>query len=67
MTFAEFHNGLRILTSIDQYEVEAFMPGDDAWRSFCRDPFRYFIRADDETADAIWRIIEARQSKRTAA
>ncbi len=65
MTFAEFHNALRILTSIDQCELEdagVIKPGDMAsWGPFSRDPFRWFIRADDETAAKLWAIIERRQ------
>ena len=60
MTQAQFHNALRILTSIDFHEVQDVLPDGAAWQSFRTDPFRFFIRADDETADAIWRVIERR-------
>ncbi|KAF0102186.1 MAG: hypothetical protein FD144_2621 [Rhodospirillaceae bacterium] len=67
MTFAEFHNCLRILTSIDKHElVEAgvIKPEDTAaWLSFTRDPHRWFIRADDATATKLWAIIERRQRR----
>ena len=67
MTFAEFHNALRILTSIDRHELEAagaMEPGDDkAWTAFRGDPFRWFIRADDERAGKVWAIIERRQRR----
>lgn len=71
MSFAEFHNGLRVLLNIDRHELEAAGIIDradhNAWGTFHRDPFRWFIRASDEQAERLWRIIQARQSKRTAA
>ena len=67
MTFAEFHNALRILTSIDRDELEAagvIKTNDhNAWGTFTRDPFRWFIRADDATAAKLWAIIERRQRR----
>ncbi|HQS14975.1 hypothetical protein [Reyranella sp.] len=67
MTFAEFHNALRILTSIDRHELEAagvIKAGDhNAWGTFTRDPFRWFIRADDASAAKLWGIIERRQRR----
>ena len=67
MTFAEFHNALRILTSIDRHELEAagvIKAGEhNAWGTFTRDPFRWFIKADDTTAAKIWAIIERRQRR----
>ena len=71
MMLAEFHNALRILTSIDRYELVAFKVLDqddgDAWHAFRTDPFRWFIRADDEQAERLWRIIQARQNRTMAA
>lgn len=65
MTFAIFHNSLRILTSIDMHELEAagiIKHGDlNAWGTFRRDPFRWFIRADDVAARKLFGIIEQRQ------
>lgn len=65
MTLAEFHNALRILTSIDRHELEAarvIAQGDNnAWGNFRRDPFRWLIRADDRMAERLWNIIERRQ------
>ena len=59
-----FHNTLRILTSIDRHELEAagILPiGDhNAWGTFHRDPFRWFIRASDDQVDRLWAIIERR-------
>lgn len=62
----EFHNGLRILRSVDRDELEASLNErlpDRKWEKFSDDPYRFFIGADDETADAIWRCIAARQPK----
>lgn len=64
MTFAEFHNALRILTSIDHHELVAAGVNLDApnnWPVFRADPFRWFIRASDADAQKVWRIIERRQ------
>jgi len=71
MSVDEFHNGLRTLLSLDFSDlVKAGVFHDwqtDKWDQFQRDPFRFFIRTDEETADALWAIIQARQSKRKAA
>lgn len=71
MSMDEFHNGLRTLLSLDFSDlVRAGVFHDwqtDKWEQFQRDPFRFFIRTDEVTADAIWAIIQARQSKRKAA
>ncbi len=68
MTFAEFHNALRILASIDRCElIDAGALSDDdtgGWLAFRDDPWRWFVRAGDDEARAVWRIIEARQPKR---
>jgi len=67
MTFAEFHNALRILMSIDRHELEAAgvikARDHNAWGEFRRDPFRWLIRADDTDAPKIWAIIERRQGR----
>jgi hypothetical protein len=55
-----FHNSLRILRNIDQHET-GFTAGQ--WFAFNADPYGFFIRADDETAEKLWRLIEARQPK----
>ncbi len=50
MTFDEFHNGLRLLRSIDAHEV-----GDPHWYGeFQSAPYTFFIRCNDETAQIIW-------------
>ncbi len=68
MTFSEFHNALRILSSIDMRElVHAGAISDDdtgGWQSFRDNPWRWFIRAGDDEAAAVWRIIESRQPKK---
>ena len=63
----EFHNALRILLNIDFCDlVQAgiVQAHDNAhWEQFQRDPFRYFIRADDTTAERLWDCIESRQPR----
>lgn len=59
MNKAEFHNALRILLNLDRDDLP-FLDGR-AWQRFRTDPFRFFIRADDPTADRLWAAIEARQ------
>ena len=67
----EFHNGLRILLNLDfrdLVQAGVFKPNDDeAWQRFQRDPFRYFLRADEDAADRIWELIRSRQPDRRAA
>lgn len=67
MKFAEFRNALCILTSIDAHElVEAGVLGRPGlgragmWNDFLANPYRFLLRADDETAAKIWSIIERR-------
>lgn len=56
MTFEEFHNGLRLLNSIDASEL-----GDpEWWPDFQRDPYRFMVRCSDEDADVIWRAMKKR-------
>lgn len=66
MDLRGFHNRLRVMISIDRDELEAagvIARGDhNAWGTFQRDPFRWLIRADDETADKLWSVIERRAS-----
>lgn len=72
---ARFHNRLRILLNIEERELMEVGAGIDPDThhirgelidQFMADPFRTFIRADDPTAAAIWRIVEAREAKRKA-
>jgi len=64
MTLTEFHNALRVLTSIDADELEHAgvikVNDHNAWGTFRRDPFRWFIRADDATAAKLWEIVKRR-------
>jgi hypothetical protein len=61
-----FHNKLRIMLGIDAHEFALAGLTMEQWRRFDADPYRFFIRADDRTAAAIWSIIQARSSKRAA-
>lgn len=66
----DFHNRLRIMVGIDMHELVeagAIAANDrNAWESFRLDPYRFFIRADDDTALKIWSVIERRATKRGA-
>lgn len=68
MKFAEFHNGLRVLLNVDLPELERagiIRHGDhNAWGEFRRDPFRWFIRADDEKAKKLWALVKDRMGDR---
>lgn len=71
MSLEEFHNGLRILLNLDFDDLVRAGVFDehrvDEWEKFRLDPFRTFIRADEETAERIWELIQARQQHRRAA
>lgn len=61
MTLAEFHNGLRLLRSIDEHEVCAARASSaggvllpDRYEEFRRDPYRFFITCDDDEMAVIW-------------
>jgi len=56
-----FINRLRILMSLDRHELEPDLTWEQ-WRRFRTDPFRFLIRADDPTADAIWHAIVKRET-----
>lgn len=74
MTFEQFHNGLRLLRSIDLHElqaeglwVEAKDPRNDSewkawegWMKFRDNPHDFLIRCDDETAAKIWAVMVKR-------
>ena len=75
MDFDRFHNALRILHSIDGAEFDAAarecedgasLTLSPALSFFQKDPAGFFIRADDQSAQALWRIIERRQQRRAA-
>lgn len=63
MTLEQFHNGLRILRSIDAHEIG----NPDWWPAFQRDPYGFFVRCADETADVIWAAMVKRGATRRAA
>lgn len=71
MDLRDFHNRLRIMISIDRHELEAagvIAHGDhNAWGTFHRDPFRWLIRCDDESAAKLWALIERRAGVTPAA
>jgi hypothetical protein len=59
----QFLNGIKILHAIDKHEIEAKLkrPMDgDSWQAFRSNPSRYFMRACDAEAGAIWAVIEDR-------
>lgn len=55
MELQDFHNTVRKLFNVDHSAVP-WMSEDD-WPKFRDDPVRFFIKADDETADRLWSII----------
>jgi len=61
--FATFHNRLRRLLNIDRIELAAagVIPTEDRddWMQFRTDPFRFFIRLDDDRARLLWGLITA--------
>lgn len=66
MTQAEFSNALRILCSVDFYDVEDILHPSE-WKDFQKDPCRFWARADDVTQDKLWTVVEARAWKRKPA
>jgi hypothetical protein len=65
MTFMEFHNGLRVLINIDKPEFDmALGPlvSQSMWESFRDNPWRWFIKAPDRQAEAVFKVIEARNA-----
>lgn len=62
----DFHNRLRILSSIDFHElVQAGVVTDDAdgeaeWKAFRGNPWRWFIVCGDDEAEKLWALIEKR-------
>ena len=58
MTKHEFHNTLRKLFNIEWSQL-SFLT-DSQKDNFFENPPRFFIAADDETADKIWALLFAR-------
>ena len=58
MTLEDFLDGLQTLLALDLQEVSASgaMSEHDLarWNSFRADPARWLVRADEETARALW-------------
>jgi hypothetical protein len=67
LTFAEFHNALRIMLNLDQSDlVQAGVldaKDEQGWRNLSADPFRWFIRTSDARADRFWLLIKSRQPR----
>ncbi len=67
MTLREFLNALRILRSVDRYELIDAGVIDrldvSGWSLFKSDPFRWINLTDYKTAEKLWTIIEGRQPK----
>lgn len=75
ISFDEFHNGLRVLFSIDADEfIQAVHGGDGAppvrdseewqdWERFRDNPPVWFIKAPDERAQAIYAIVHERNAR----
>jgi hypothetical protein len=56
MTLEQFHNGIRLLYSIDAHEL-----GNPSWwEKFRDDPPQFFIRCDDERAAHIFAVMKKR-------
>ncbi len=64
---AAFSNVLWVMTSLDRHELEqaGVLPiGDhNAWGTFKRDPFRWYIRADDAAAGKMFALVMQRAAK----
>ncbi len=67
----EFHNLLRIMLNIGSYEIEeaGIFPtdSDDEFITFRRDPYRWFIHAEDDKARKMWALIQKRNSRQLTA
>lgn len=60
MELAEFHNTIRKLYNVDHHVIPWMSDAD--WPKFRDDPVRFFIRADDATADRLWDLIKPRDA-----
>lgn len=61
MTFAEFHDALRIIRAIDRHECPDAFVDAESWARFARDPFHWFIQAPHDKAALVWAVITMRQ------
>jgi hypothetical protein len=66
MTKDQFHNGLRLIHSIDSHEVGDGSEPPKWYMRFNRDPVGFFIRCDDDTAAIIWAAMEKRMPTRAS-
>jgi len=57
----QFINRIRSLYNIDRHKLPEL--STPQWHDFQDDPPRFLMRCDDETAEAIWRQVEARQAR----
>jgi hypothetical protein len=66
MTFEDFHHALRIMLNLEREELVAggvIRGGEEDfpdWDRYQVNPFRWFIRTDDERAHRLFALIEAR-------
>ena len=64
MTLRQFHNGLRVLTSIDRHElVDAGVIAEDdevEWPIFRSNPHKWMILADADQLAALWGVMKKR-------
>ena len=64
MTLRQFSNALRVVLNLERVELVRaglMRQGDhEAWSVFRRDPLRWLIRADDQKAEILWRLVEQR-------
>jgi sulfur transfer complex TusBCD TusB component (DsrH family) len=65
LSYAEFHNALRIMLNLDRSDLvqAGVLDAQDerGWARLRDDPFRWFIRAEDARAERFWRLIQRRQ------
>jgi len=61
--FRRFHNALRILIHFNFDDLRAAGVLDDLteFRRFDDDPYRFFVRAEDARAAALWALIQSCQ------
>ena len=65
--FDDFRQALRALFTLEMHELVragAIVREDyQTWRAFKIDPLRWFLIADDRTAEAVWCAIERRRRR----
>ena len=66
MEFTDFHGVLMTLMVLDQQELvgAGAIPDRDyeAWEAFRADPARWFLKADDDVAAAVWKAVWRRRA-----